>query len=189
MLGKTDYRPEDRSRRKPVACVLCSSETYDRHSLCSGCRWDAAIGKAYKESQVTAVVEGQQTIVRVPYLPDVWREPFNLVEADEHGRIRELGEILDRLLFLCNADHARLQKVVEAIAIGYGQNEQGLYHDPYFQIDADKVDTLNEIMDLCRMIYKSARAEGYRDGNSLLMRLASDDLTVAELEERQQRNQ
>lgn len=177
----------ERNRRKPVACVLCGQQTYERSAVCPTCTENAKMGEKVRANQSEDGTEN----VSVYLCLARWQ----VVSADQEIIEKHLSEHWRRI------DYSLVERVFDKavglveieryFGFGIATGEQktigwnGKDHNSRARrctLPAGRAAAVDELATAIRLYAKSCYDEGYADGQRLLVKIATGELTVEQME-------
>lgn len=193
-MSKIKSLVAERSRRTHVECVLCKEPTLAANAVCPKCQSIYDAGKRFEQR----FSSDSSDLVAVPLAADL-RSPSHLAGRSSaerravYGRNnRERDRILHCAVDLAGGviDYRRYVRSITGhvdILTTPAISRHEISPD-IIMIPANRLDSLREFVVVLTDLLAATYEDGYKQGNSLLTRLAKDDLTVAQLSAIENRN-
>lgn len=180
-------------KRKAVQCALCKNkETKHESGICDQCVLEWQHGRKTLEQQQLPgaahahLVNVTELAMAAPTAHRLYRE-----QVKTRDIFHLLRDATEKLLALVNAkpiDRRLVTHNDNELTIGLDCEEMMAARIPrypttyaWYVIDDNKAAALNDFSRVLNLLTASAYADGYAEGNSLIVRLASGALTVDQL--------
>ena len=166
-------------RRKEVPCVLCGEGTYAPEAVCGACRRAVEVGRAILEYQAAATAPEQ--VIRIQAHLSLSRYD-GTPDDDADDRLSRA------LPTLMGARKVEGQHWYDEKAPLYGRSPRGSETTwEHYIVRQGSGEALADVISAIRDWAAHQYACGFEDGNNLIARLASGDLSMADVADVDQR--
>lgn len=173
-------RKKEPRRIKKVPCVLCAKETLDVDRVCWECRETYKNGKIHAATLAEKRAQGELVVTKMPNYLMLY--PGSYVGEVPHSYYEPGKELQKHLIDLIGPEPLTTTYYSgESIEVGYTKQQGRDSGRIYLHMTAHSAATADKLIETVRCLNAIAYQEGKRDGESLLIKLANNELPLSKV--------